>query len=84
MLLGLEPRTLSTNVLCTHIVCHWGGCTSGIRSKSINMYHKVNSDDELQFFLHANQTICNLAKSQQNNKPIHCNYGIFSIMVSEA
>ena len=77
MLLGLEPRTLSSTVLCVHTVYHWGGCTSGIRSKSINMYYKVDSDDKLHLFLHANQNICNLVISQQNRKHKHNNYGRF-------
>ena len=77
MLMGLEPRTLSTNVLCAHTVYHWDGCTSGVRSKNINMYHKVNSDDELHFFLHANQNICSLVNSQHNRKHKHSNYGRF-------
>ena len=60
-----------------HAFYHWGGCISGIRRKSINTKHKVNSDDELHFFLHANQNICNLIIFQQNREHKHSNYGRF-------
>ena len=76
MLLGLEPRTLSTNVLCTCFL-PLGGYTSDIRSKNINMYHKVNSDDEFPLLINASQSICSLVISKQNRKYAHSSYGRF-------
>ena len=60
-----------------HALYHWGDYTSGIRSKNINIYHKVNSNHEIYLLLRANQSISNLAISQQNRKYKHSSYGRF-------